>query len=43
MMDDTFITMIDNRPVIVCMDDILIFADTKEDLERIIKLVLEKL
>jgi hypothetical protein len=31
MMDDIFMTMIDNRLVIVYMDDILIFADTKED------------
>jgi Reverse transcriptase (RNA-dependent DNA polymerase) len=35
--------MIDNRLVIVYMDNILIFADTKEELERITKLVLEKL
>jgi hypothetical protein len=43
MMDDIFMTMIDNRLVIVYMDNILIFADTKEELERITKLVLEKL
>jgi RNase H-like domain found in reverse transcriptase/Reverse transcriptase (RNA-dependent DNA polymerase)/Integrase zinc binding domain len=43
MMDDIFMTIIDNRLVIVYMDDILIFADTKEELERITKLVLEKL
>jgi Reverse transcriptase (RNA-dependent DNA polymerase) len=43
MMDDIFMTMIDNRLVIVYMDDILIFADTKEELEQITKLVLEKL
>jgi Reverse transcriptase (RNA-dependent DNA polymerase) len=43
MMDDIFMTMIDNQLVIVYMDDILIFADTKEELERITKLVLEKL
>jgi Reverse transcriptase (RNA-dependent DNA polymerase) len=43
MMDDIFMTMIDDRLVIVYMDDILIFADTKEELERITKLVLEKL
>jgi Reverse transcriptase (RNA-dependent DNA polymerase) len=43
MIDDIFMTMIDNRLVIVYMDDILIFADTKEELERITKLVLEKL
>jgi hypothetical protein len=35
--------MIDNQLVIVYMDDIFIFADTKEELERITKLVLEKL
>jgi Reverse transcriptase (RNA-dependent DNA polymerase) len=43
MMDDIFMMMIDNQLVIVYMDDILIFADTKEELERITKLVLEKL
>jgi Reverse transcriptase (RNA-dependent DNA polymerase) len=43
MMDDIFMTMIDNRLVIVYMDDIFIFADTKEELERITKLVLERL
>jgi hypothetical protein len=43
MMDNIFMTMIDNRLVIVYMDDILIFANTKEELERITKLVLEKL
>jgi Reverse transcriptase (RNA-dependent DNA polymerase) len=43
MMDDIFMTMIDNQLVIVYMDNILIFADTKEELERITKLVLEKL
>jgi Reverse transcriptase (RNA-dependent DNA polymerase) len=43
MMDDIFMTMIDNWLVIVYMDDILIFADKKEELERITKLVLEKL
>jgi Reverse transcriptase (RNA-dependent DNA polymerase) len=43
MIDDIFMTMIDNRLVIVYMDDILIFADMKEELERITKLVLEKL
>jgi Reverse transcriptase (RNA-dependent DNA polymerase) len=43
MMDDIFMTMIDNRLVIVYMDDILIFADMKEELERITKLVLETL
>jgi RNase H-like domain found in reverse transcriptase/Reverse transcriptase (RNA-dependent DNA polymerase) len=43
MMDDIFMTMIDNRLVIVYMDNILIFANTKEELERITKLILEKL
>jgi Reverse transcriptase (RNA-dependent DNA polymerase) len=43
MMDDIFMTMINNRLVIVYMDNILIFADTKEELEQITKLVLEKL
>jgi translation initiation factor IF-2 len=43
IMDNIFMTMIDNQLVIVYMDDILIFADTKEELERITKLVLEKL
>jgi Reverse transcriptase (RNA-dependent DNA polymerase) len=43
MMDNIFMIMIDNQLVIVYMDDILIFADTKEELERITKLVLEKL
>jgi RNase H-like domain found in reverse transcriptase/Reverse transcriptase (RNA-dependent DNA polymerase) len=43
MMDNIFMTMIDSRLVIVYMGDILIFADMKEELERITKLVLEKL
>jgi translation initiation factor IF-2 len=43
MMDNIFMTMIDNQLVIVYMDDILIFANMKEELERITKLVLEKL
>jgi RNase H-like domain found in reverse transcriptase/Reverse transcriptase (RNA-dependent DNA polymerase) len=43
MMDNIFMTMIDNWLVIVYMDHILIFADMKEELERITKLVLEKL
>jgi Reverse transcriptase (RNA-dependent DNA polymerase) len=43
MMDEIFMMMIDNRLVIVYMDDILIFADTKGELEWITKLVLEKL
>jgi hypothetical protein len=40
MMDNIFMTIIDSRLVIVY---ILIFADTKEESERITKLVLEKL
>jgi RNase H-like domain found in reverse transcriptase/Reverse transcriptase (RNA-dependent DNA polymerase) len=43
IMDDIFMTIIDNRLVIVYMDNILIFANIKEELERIMKLVLEKL
>jgi Reverse transcriptase (RNA-dependent DNA polymerase) len=43
IMDNIFMTIIDSRLVIVYIDDILIFADTKEELERITKLVLEKL
>jgi hypothetical protein len=43
IMDNIFMTMIDNRLVIVYMDNILIFADTKDKLERITKLILEKL
>jgi hypothetical protein len=43
MIDDIFMTMIDNQLVIAHMDNILIFADMKEELKRITKLVLEKL
>jgi Reverse transcriptase (RNA-dependent DNA polymerase) len=43
MMDNIFMMMIDNRLVIVYIDNILIFADMKEELERTSKLVLEKL
>jgi Reverse transcriptase (RNA-dependent DNA polymerase) len=43
MMDDIFMTMIDNQLVIVYIDNILIFANTEEELRRIMKLVLEKL
>jgi Reverse transcriptase (RNA-dependent DNA polymerase) len=41
IMDDIFMTMIDNRLVIVYMDDILIFANMKEELDN--QMVLEKL
>jgi Reverse transcriptase (RNA-dependent DNA polymerase) len=43
MMDDIFMTMIDQQLVIVYMDNILIFAETKEELQKITKQVLEKL
>ena len=43
MMDNIFITMIEGRFVIVYMDDILIFAETKEELTWITRMVLEKL
>ena len=43
MMDNIFITMIKGKLVIVYMDDILIFAGTKEELTWITKMVLEKL
>ena len=43
MMDDIFIGMIDEKLVIIYMDDIVIFAKTKEELERITKMVLAKL
>ena len=43
MMDNIFITMIKGKLVIVYMDDILIFAGTKEELTQITKMVLEKL
>jgi Reverse transcriptase (RNA-dependent DNA polymerase) len=43
MMDDIFIMMIDQWLVIVYIDNILIFAKTKEELQRITKQVLEKL
>jgi Reverse transcriptase (RNA-dependent DNA polymerase) len=43
MMNDIFMTMIDQQLVIVYMDNILIFAETKEELQRITKQVLEKL
>ena len=43
MMDNIFITMIKGKLVIVYMDDILIFAGTKEELTWITRMVLEKL
>ena len=43
MMDNIFITMIEGKLVIVYMDNILIFARTKEELTRITRMVLEKL
>ena len=43
MMDDIFTGMIDKKLVIIYMDNILIFAKTKEELERIAKMVLAKL
>ena len=43
MMDNIFITMIKGKLVNVYMDNILIFAGTKEELTQITKMVLEKL
>ena len=43
MMDNIFATMIEEKLVIVYMDDILIFAKTKEELTWITKMVQEKL
>ena len=43
MMDNIFVTMIEGKLVIVYMDDILIFARTKEELTWITRMVLEKL
>ena len=43
MMDNIFITMIEGKLVIVYMNNILIFARTKEELTQITKMVLEKL
>ena len=43
MMDKIFVTMIEGILVIIYMDNILIFAKTKEELKQITKLVLERL
>ena len=43
MMDNIFAMMIEGKLVIVYMDNILIFAETKEELTWITKMVLEKL
>ena len=43
MIDDIFVGMINGKLVIIYMVDILIFAKTKEELERITKMVLAKL
>ena len=43
MIDNIFAGMINGKLVIIYMDNILIFAETKEELERITKMVLAKL
>ena len=43
MIDNIFITMIEGKLVIFYINDILIFAGTKEELTRITRMVLEKL
>ena len=43
MMDNIFITMIEEKLVIVYMDNMLIFAGTKEELTWITRMVLERL
>ena len=43
MMDVIIAGMIDGKLVLIYMDDILIFAETKEELERITRMVLAKL
>ena len=43
MMDKIFATMIKEKLVIIYMEDILIFAKTKEELKQNTKLALEKL
>ena len=42
MMDKIFATMTDGKLVIIYMDDILIFAETKEELKQTTRMVLEK-
>ena len=43
MMDKIFAIMIDRKLVIIYMDNILIFAKTKEELRWTMRMVLEKL
>ena len=43
MMDHIFTDMIERNMVIIYMDDILIFANTQEELEKITKEVLKRL
>ena len=43
MMDNIFATMIDGKLVIIYMDNILIFAETKEKLRESTRMVLKKL
>ena len=43
MINKIFVTMIDEKLVIIYMDNILIFANTKEELRQITKMVLEKI
>ena len=43
IMDKIFVTMIKEKLIILYMDDILIFAKTKEEPQQIMKLVLKKL
>ena len=43
MMDKIFVTMIEEKLIIINMDDILIFVKTREELGQITKMVLKKL
>ena len=43
MMNNIFVTMIEEKLVIVYMDNILIFARTKEELTQITRMVSERL